>query len=234
MRDYIYYAGKTLSDFNTFITDAGIYSSPDRGYESIEVPGRNGNLLFEDDKFGNVEHAYPMIILDDFNRNYAALKAFLLSKRGYNELYDTFYPDEFYLATFKKIENLKQQYLHGTVGSCVLVFERKPQRFLKSGWKEYEYTASGSINNPTEFDALPLLRVYGSGTVTVNGTPIVISTTQTYLDIDCELQEVLQSGGNLDITLTNGVFPKLKSGDNTITKGSGITKIIVTPRWWTL
>ena len=138
------------------------------------------------------------------------------------------------MATFKRFDNVKQQYFHGTVGSCVMVFERKPQRYLKSGKKEYEYTASGSINNPTEFDALPLIRVYGSGTLTVNGTPIVISTSKTYLDIDCELQEVLQSGGNLDITLTNGVFPKLSSGENTITKGNGISKAIITPRWWSL
>lgn len=234
MRDYIYYAGRMLSDFKTFITDAGIYSSPERNYESIEIAGRNGNLLFENDRYKNVEHRYPLIITEDFNTNYAALKAYLLSKRGYNEMYDTFYPDEYYLASFKRFDNVKQKFLHGTIGTCELIFERKPQRFLKSGKNQYEFTVSGSLNNPTEFDALPLLRVYGSGTLTVNGTAIVIDTSQTYLDIDCDLQEVLQAGGNLDITLTNGVFPKLTSGENTITKGNGISKVIVTPRWWTL
>lgn len=234
MRDFVYFSGKNLNDFDLFATNAGVYSAPAHNYDSIPIAGRNGNLMFENDKYDNVEHSYPIVIFKDFDRNYAALKSYLLSKRGYNRLTDSFYADEFYLANFARFDSLKQEYYHADKGTCILVFERKPQRFLKSGEKTLSFTSSGAIKNPTSFNALPLLRVYGAGTLTIGDTAIVKNNTSEYLDIDCDLQEVLQTGGNLEITLTNGEFPKLTEGNNTITLGTGITRVYITPRWWRL
>lgn len=233
MRDYVYFANKNLDDFKTFVTNAGVYSAPARNYDSIPVPGRNGNLILDNNRYENVEHLYPVIISENFDANFAALKSFLLSKKGYQRLSDTFYPDEFYLASFARFDSIKQKFLHGTQGTCILVFDRKPQRFLKSGEKTFEYTVAGILSNPTKFTSLPLIRVYGSGSLTIGGISIAISTTESFLDIDCELQEVLQTGGNLDVTLTNGEFPKLLPGTNNISF-TGLTKVIITPRWWTL
>lgn len=233
MRNYVYFANKNLDEYNTFVTNAGVYSAPARNYDSIPVAGRNGNLLFENNKFENVEQSYPIIILNGFNENYAALKSFLLSQRGYCRLSDTFYPDEFYMATFKQFDSIKQSFLDGDMGSCILIFERKPQRYLKSGEKRLEMTAAGNIKNPTKFTSLPLIRTYGSGTLTIGDVSIAISTTQNYLDIDCELQEVLQTGGNLEVTLTNGEFPSLESGINEISF-TGLSKIEIVPRWYVL
>lgn len=229
----VYYAGRNLDEFKTFITNAGVYSTPARSYESIPVAGRSGNLLMENNKFENVEHLYPIIILEDFDKNYAALKSFLLSKRGYQRLSDSFYPDEYYLATFSRFDNTNQKFIDGQMGTSVLVFERKPQRFLKSGEKKITINTAGSIKNPTHFEALPFIRVYGSGTLTINNTSITINTDYAHLDIDCELQEVLQVDGNLDITLTNGKFPVLSTGVNEVSF-SGLTSVEITPRWYVL
>ena len=233
MRDYLYFAGKNLNDFETYVTNAGVYSAPARSYDSVSIAGRNGNLIFDNDRFENVEHRYPMVITEDFNNNFAALKAFLLSKKGYQRMSDTFYPGEYYEATFSRFEDVKQKFLHGTMGTFILVFERKPQRYLKNGEKALTVTNNSAIKNPTQFDALPHVRVYGSGTLTIGSISITVSTSESYLDIDCELQEVLQAGGNLDITLTNGEFFKLKPGINSITF-TGFSNVIITPRWWTL
>ena len=236
---------KNLADFGTFVTNAGVYSAPARNFESIPIPGRTGNLIFENDKFDNTDHRYP-IIIEDFDRNFPALKNYLLSAPGYQRLSDTFFPDEFYLATFKSFDTVKQKFLNSDMGSCVLVFERKPQRFLRGGEDTHvEILSSGAyeytLKNPTNFNALPLIRVYGSGEFYIthedeSSDSITIQTSETYLDIDCELQEVLQTGGNLDITLEDGRFPYLAKGVNTIGKpaASNITKIEITPRWWKL
>ena len=229
----VYFAGKNLDEFKTFITNAGVYSAPARSYDSISVAGRNGNLLIENNKFENIEHKYPVVIYDDFNKNFAALKSFMLSKVGYQRLSDSFYPDEFYLATFKQFDNVNQRYLDGDKGTCVLMFERKPQRFLKSGENKVTFNVAGSIKNPTQFKALPLIRVYGDGTLTIDDISIVIDTDYSYLDIDCDLQEVLQIEGNLDVTLTNGKFPCLDVGVNNISF-SGLTKVEIITRWYTL
>ena len=237
MRDnYIYFAGKMLSDFDTFITNAGVYDTPARNYDSVEVAGRNGNLLFENNRFDNIEHKYPTIIMSDFDKNFAGLRSFLLSQKGYQRLSDTFNPDEFYLATFKGFDGIKQEKLNtnkNTKGICTLIFERKPQRYLKSGETKYTFTGASSLLNPTMFEALPLIRVYGDGTLTINSVSIAVNTDYAHLDIDCELQEVLQVSGNLDVTLTNGKFPKLDPGINNISF-TGFSEIEITPRWWTL
>ena len=233
MRDYVYFANRNLDEFKTFVTNAGVYSAPARNYESIPITGRNGNLIFENNKFDNVEHRYPVAIIEDFDKNFAALKAYLLSHTGYCRLSDTFYLEEFYLATFKQFDSVKQAKLKGDKGTCVLVFERKPQRYLKSGENKITLTAAGSIKNPTQFKALPLLKVYGSGTLTIGSIAITIDTEYAHLDIDCELQEVLQAEGNLDITLTNGEFPYLDKGVNEVSF-TGLTRVEITPRWYTL
>lgn len=231
----VFFGNKMLSEFKTFITNAGIYSTPARGYESVAIDGRNGNLIFEKDKFDNVEHKYPLVIYEDFDRNFMVLKSFLLNRKGYERLTDTFYPDEYYLATFKQFEDIRQPYLNGDKGSCTLVFERKPQRFLKSGDNVITFTTSrGQILNPTNFKALPMIRVYGSGVLSINSVSIEIDTEEEYLDIDCELQEVLQSSGNLDVTLSNSKFPYLQSGTNSLMIIGNITEVRITPRWWRL
>lgn len=229
----IYFAGKNLDEFKAFVTNAGVYSAPARSYESVSVAGRNGNLLLENNKFDNVEHRYPIAIYDDFDKNFASLKGFMLSRVGYQRLSDSFYPDEFYLASFKQFDNVNQPYYKGDKGTCVLIFDRKPQRFLKSGENMITLNSAGGIKNPTRFNALPLIRVYGSGTLTVGDVSVVINTNYGYLDIDCDLQEVLQVGGNLDVTLTNGEFPYLTAGVNNISF-TGLSRVEIIPRWYTL
>ena len=37
---------------------------------------------------------------------------------------------------------------------------------------------------------------------------------------------------NASVKLLSGGFPVLQEGDNGVTLGSGISRIIITPRWW--
>lgn len=238
--NYVYFDGKSSLDFKAFITDAGVYKSPAHSYEKVSVPGRNGDLLIENDKYENIEHSYPMVIIDEFDHNFDALKAYFLSKKGYLRLSDTFHPDEFYKATFSRFENIRTT-IGKKMGSFVVVFDRKPQKYLKSGEKTYEFTQDGSIKNPTLFDALPLIRVYGVGGIRIGGILVMIeSTTATgYIDLDCEMQEAYCNGVycNDKIELVNGDFPKLSAGINEIAfienaSQSIPSRVIITPNWW--
>ena len=120
-------------------------------------------------------------------------------------------------------------------GTFEVIFDCDPRKFLKEGEKKREYTASGSLKNPTRFEALPLMRVYGTGTVTIGSVAVTINTANVYTDIDCELQEAYKGSTNCNgnITLGSGEFPKLKEGTNNIYL-SGVSKVELTPRWWTI
>ena len=219
MRDYLFFAGKSTDDFNVYITDAGVYEKPDRNYEKIPVPGRNGDLIIENDKYENKPQNYPAVIMENFDENFDALTAFLLTQKGYQRLSDTFHPDIFYLATFDGIDKLKHT-LEPKAGSFVLKFNRKPQRFLVSGEKKTTFTNSGEIKNPTLFDALPLICVIGIGILEIGNVSVKILNAPggvyTGIYIDSDLQEAYVGDLNCNgmIELVDGKFPVLNGGIN--------------------
>ena len=94
-------------------------------------------------------------------------------------------------------------------------------------------SSSYTLNNPSAMVSKPLLRLTGTGTAVVNGTTIVVNSVDEYVDIDCDTMQIFKGTTNKSSTVTMTDFPQLKSGNNTITK-SGLTNIIVTPRWWKL
>lgn len=107
-----------------------------------------------------------------------------------------------------------------------------------SGTVTIQY-GNSPVYNPTEFDARPLIRIGGTGTVVVGGTAITItgSSGQT-IYIDSESMEIytLSSGSPKTaasrVSFSGNDFPTLKSGSNTVLLGTGITSVTITPRWW--
>lgn len=236
MRNYIVYNGKSFLDFGVFISGSGTFDAPERDTEKIEIPGRNGDLTIDNGRYKNLPLKYPAFITSEFNSNIEGLRNFLLTQQGYKRLEDTYHPEEFRLAkisggfTTKPIAELY-------AGEFDLEFDCYPQRFLKSGEKVVEFTAAGSLLNKQLTTAKPLIRAYGTGSFSVSGVAIQITSASGYTDIDCELQEAykdtLATNCNGNIVLTNSSFPELTPGANAITL-SGITKLEITPRWWVL
>ena len=152
----------------------------------------------------------------------------------HGSLEDEYHPDIYRLAFFKGPLDFDVKF--DRFGECDIEFEAMPQRFLMSGEQAVTLTKTGTIANPTAFAAKPLLRVYGEGTLTISGVHLQISKGTEYIDIDCDLMDAFEgtNNRNSNITLTDGLFPVLMPGNNRITLGSGITKVVVTPRWWRL
>lgn len=100
-----------------------------------------------------------------------------------------------------------------------------------------EFTAAGSIFNDYLQEAKPLIRAYGTGSFTIGDCTVTINSANVYTDIDSDLEECykdnLSTNCNGNVTLTSGTFPTLPSGENDISM-SGITKLIIYPRWWIL
>ena len=232
--EYLTYNGKSSRDFNVCISGTGIYETPSREVESISIPGRNGDLHIEADKYSNVNITYPAYITKDFSSNYSAFKAYLLSQKGYKRLMDSYEPDYYRLAAYSNsLSPIMTPLNRG--GKFDIVFDCDPRRFLVSGDKTKAFTSNGSLKNPTRFDSLPLIRAYGTGSFIVSGITVQITSANTYTDIDCELQEAYKGSTNCNgnITLTDGVFPSLAPGLNSISM-SGITRLEIKSRWWTI
>lgn len=224
------------STFSLYISGEGTFDGTARNVSVLEVPGRNGSLIIDNGYYNNIDVTYPAFIVSNFEANFGALRAFLLSHVGYFKLSDTYHTNEFRLARYvgnisPKLTQYNQQ------GEFDITFNCKPQRFLNSGETPVTLTADGSISNATRFNAKPLLRVYGYGDLGVGTETITIEqNSYPYIDIDCDIGDASYNSINCNslITITGDTFPELVPGANGITLDANITQVDVTPRWWTL
>lgn len=237
MRHILTYNGKSTLDFGVHISGEDTWRSAAPDLERTSIPGRSGDLVSFNKRYKNVEINYHMGIIRDFDQNYSGFVNFILSNPGYHRLEDSYHPEVYRLAVMESDFDPEMSVLNRQ-GQFDVKFSCKPQTYLKSGEKPKEFTASGSIYNPTMFDALPLMRIYGEGELEIGLETIRVKRVDNYIDIDCELEDAYKefAGNNRNkfIELSSDSFPSLPPGETRITLGSGITKVIITPRWWQL
>ena len=139
------------------ISGEGTFDSPERVYEMVEVPGRNGAVAIDQGRFGNIEVTYPAAIWADtqaaFRSKLAAFRSAMASRIGYKRLEDTYHPDEYRLGIFRGAVEVEPDG-YNTAGAFELVFDCKPQRFLKSGEEQVDVSSAARrtlTGNPVSF-----------------------------------------------------------------------------------
>lgn len=234
MKQQLYYDGRSLSDFGVFISGEGTYGAPARSVTEEAIPGRNGTLVIDNGRFENLEVIYPAFIIKNFAECIRNTRNWIKSRRGYVKIEDTYHPEEYRLGVYASGLDVETSGHHNRHGKFSLAFNCKPQRFLRIGEEPVEFTSNGTIYNPTYFDAKPMIKAYGQGTLTVNGVEITLATGTPYTNIDCDLMDCSYGTQNENkfVTIDGYDFPVLSPGSNSIQLGSGITKIVITPRWW--
>lgn len=232
--NFLIYGGYDTRNDHVYISGGGTYIAPVRRVTTFSVPGRDGDLVQDEGSFDNVDVTYPCFIVDDFPRNFASFKAAMLSKTGYQRLEDTYHPEHFRKGFLSAGIAPEAGTLNRT-GRFELVFHCKPQRWLKSGEDVIGFESAGSVQNPTMYAALPLIRAYGTGTFYIGAYGVQITEADEFTDIDCEVQDAFKGAVNKNpyIRLLNGSFPKIEPGNIGITM-TGITRLEITPRWWTI
>lgn len=225
--------GKSSNDFSLSVQRYPNYNAPAKVVESISVPGRSGALKISTGAFENVPRKYDCFFKGDSNTA-RAIKMWLLSNSGYARLEDSYDTTVYRMAQFEGPADIEA--IRNRFGRLVISFDCKPQLFLKSGEDVLTFTAANVVYNPTEFTALPLIRVYGTApsTLTVGNTIVQINAINEYVDLDCELQDAFKGISNCNGNIYAPDFPKLPPGGTGISFSGGITKIEIKPRWWTV
>lgn len=238
MIDHFVYNGVSSAEYSARVFPThSMLTAPAHKYNKVTVPGRSGALLMDLDSFDNIQREYDIQIANDSDlAAFDALRNYLASCKGYLRLTDSFDTTHYYMAAYTEAFNMTADWRSKKRGRGTVAFDCMPQRFLLSGEVVVPFTASGSIENPTLFPAKPLLRVYGNGVVGVGGTNITIINADVYTDIDCAMGYAYKGGSskNLNVTLSSRDFPSLAPGQTGISLGSGISRVEVTPRWWTV
>ena len=170
--------GVKSEDFGARISGTAVYDAPEKDVELVNIPGRSGALIIDNNRFNNIPVTYPASIAGtdqaDFSNKIRALRSFLTSRRGYKRLEDEYNLNEYRMGVYK--DGLPvEPVAHGKAGKFDIIFDCKPQRYLKSGEAPYHFDDDGSIYNPTFFECSPLLKVLGRGVMTINGHEININ-----------------------------------------------------------
>lgn len=222
----------SASSLGIIISGAGTYSSPERDREMVSVDGRNGDLIIDNGRYQNIEVIYPAFIREGFRLTAADIRnRFLNGARGYQKLTDTYHPNEYRMAVFTGAFEPETGPWNSSAHFS-LTFNCKPQRFLVAGDEVITFTGPGVLRNPSLETALPLIRVYGYGTLFVGDEIITITDySKEYIDIDCALGDAYNGTANLNGYVTKN-FPALGAGETGINFSGGITKVEVTPHWW--
>lgn len=234
----ITYNGIASTVYDIHVETPPEYTMAEKDYEVIHIPGKSGDLFIDKGSYKNVERSY-VISVGAVDGNYAKManniSKWLHSAVGYARLEDSYEPDYYRMAVYEEENSIEN--ILGQAGRTTVSFNCKPQRFLKSGENTTTFQATGTLTNPTVFDALPIITVHGSGSgvLQVGDYVVTLSDIGTYLTINCEIQDVYKDtlNKNSAVTLSDG-FPKLHAGSTEISFSGGITSVEVVPNWWTI
>jgi len=208
------------------ITQPPFVPAAKRVVEPIAVDGREGTLTmlrgWEDTVF---EMRAALVGTDIPNRWRTALPKILNAKTIF------FSNDN---GVYFKIKHAEAGALERRLSSLYefpIIFTCAPFRYLRNV-PLTTMTASGTVNNTGTVYSLPKIIVYGTGsrTLTINGKPIILNLLSGSLILDSELKECYFGNVAQNNRMT-GDFPVFNVGNNTITLGTGITKIEIEPRW---
>ena len=209
--NYLTYDGVDSRDFGVFLSGEGAFDAPARRGEMVSIPGRNGSLFMDEGAFENITVEYPSFIgtgyEDIFRQKLGNLRSALTSRGNYKRLTDTYHPDEFRLGVYREGLEVDPQYLT-RAGGFTMKFDCKPQRFLLSGEEAQLFNANGILFNPTLFEASPIIKVTGNGTVAIGDDGayrFIVSNNPGTITIDSEIMEAYIPGGEIyPLTDENG------------------------------
>ena len=236
-RGLIVYGGEASSDYGMVVAEAPSFERPTRKQSVYTVPGRMGDVVFQQDAWNDVARTYQVWLADDAEKDLVdqvdAFEAWLNSQKGYQRLEDSFEPDVFRLAYYSGgigVSNHIMQY-----GEATLTFTCRPERFYKSGEQPISVVNGDNINNPTRFASKPLIHIEGSGTVTIScGGKTMSASVTDYINIDCEQMNAYRLPAENKNSQISGSFPTIEPGINTVGITGTVSLCTITPRYFTI
>lgn len=202
-----------------------------------QIAGTNREVVDMEDAWECYDQPYKLFVGDGTLDSVQPLLdsvASVLYKKGWQILLDDYEPDIYRLAYYQGGFEVDNRYTR--LGVFDISFRCRPERFLTSGSTAVTVASGSTLTNPTAFNALPLIKITGSGngTITVAGVTMTITGMADYLYLDCEKQDCYRLPTENKNSLVSGNYPVLKSGANTVSYTGGITGCQITPKWMTI
>jgi len=192
--------------------------------DKIEVEGRNGFLTID-----KGTHKGYVKQIECTIRNLDNVDFICSWLEGSGDIIFSNELDKIYKATI--INQIEFKKVAVTFHRFIINFEVQPHKYLISN-DLITLTSPGAIYNPGSANSKPLIKVYGTGSITLNINSNIINLTNVsgYVTIDSELMDAYKDT-LLKNTDTNGEFPVFKVGNNTISWTGAVSKLEIIPNW---
>ena len=203
-------------------------ASAEKKYETTEVEGRDGSLTrflgYDDLKFSL---NFNILFQSDIKQKLREIKG-VLAQASTLSFDDS--PNFYYKIKQAQISETESVIKSSGVFSVEFVCD--PFEYQKTSSTAYT-TKPISLTNQTTAEALPLIKITGTGTVvlSVNGIGITMTGLTSSIVLDSELQEAYTGLTTNMNSNMNGNFPVLKIGSNSITWTGTVTKVEIDPKW---
>lgn len=195
-------------------------SKPEKSFEEIDVPGRNGTLYIDNECYKSFTYEITCTLMPDSN-----IRDIAKWLNGTGKLIISTETDKFYNVIIKNQIDFEQTYR--VCNEFVVIFDVEP---IAHSIKEKELTFTKEtqfIIKESTYKIKPYLRVNGSGiiTLTVNNKSIVLKDIQEYIELDCELEEAYKNNLNCNSKVECEDFPVLIPGTNNISWTGNVSNI---------
>ncbi len=212
-------------DMGVIVESLPPVSAPKLVYETITVPGRDGDMLLTDDAYAPISYTVTLGV-KDFTRH-DDISAWLF---GIGDLVLSSDPSRKYRARI--VEGLSYEKVSRRFSRFNAVFTLQPFKY-EAEPITLVLNTSGTVFNPGTRWSEPIIKVFGAGTFTIGGYSMTVSATagEDSVTINSEIQECYYDLSTPRNNKVSGNFPRLMPGEVAVNIGTGISKVELTPQW---
>ena len=224
------------TDYGIRIYASNILSAPSKKLEFIDIEGRRNGSLIIDKGYEDFTLTLECVLVPEEGEEMVDLarraKKYLLS--GSNcKLYTNEDADFYLIGTYSSSIDIEEAIEN--FGLFQAQFRCKPYRFSNNE-TSIRITAQNTVINNQYYETSPIIKVVGSGDITIkiNSQELVLQDIETDITIDCDKMNAERVGSTGELINQNhkmfSDFPVIEEGKNTIswTLGTGATLTSIT------
>lgn len=222
--------GKINTEVGVLVKDRPAIPAPEYDYETIKIPGRDGELYCEDSVVGDITIKIVFVFACDSSKwqdHFRKARKWLLDKTDDRLILEDM-PGYFYKVKHTFIDSSEREAKQ--LGEFQVEIICDGYQYLDKGI--YEYERQEILYNPYAISH-PTYKIIGNGkcTLTVNGNQFMAEVGQNVI-IDTDLMVAYRQDGRMMNTSVTGDYQEmyLQEGDNTIEITEGF-KLNVIPNW---
>lgn len=227
------FGGKnSYDDFEILIAERPSISSPKRRINTINIPGRDSNLRFDEKTYEDITLTVECSVKDKQNlaNKIDDVKAWLFGA-GESDLIFSFQADKKYIVQVVNAIDFKQIYKY--FSEFPIIFNCRPFKYAVNNAVLTINQTKATVTNLGTIESEPVISIYGSGDIVfkINGDQISFKGVTEKVIVNSVIQDCYDDAGNNLNGKMIGEFLKLKPGENIIEWSGSVTKVEILPNW---